>query len=63
MINWSRFLSTKDPTYIGLKSSTPFHEEFIDLSEPPESLDSISLLDSFILLYKLKIWMEAEFHE
>jgi hypothetical protein len=61
---WSQFLESKNPEVLGLNANTPFNEEFLELETSPNQIDSntMSLLDAFILTYKLKYWLEGEYN-
>jgi len=62
---WQTFLITKNPEVLGLDKGTPFDPTNIETKTPPEPevVDTSSLLDTFILVYKLKKWLEGEYDE
>jgi len=56
---WKSFLNTGDPTMLGLSKDTVINESILQW-DSPQLVDSVSLLDSFILLHKIKHWFDME---
>jgi len=63
MSTWNQFLETHNPEVLNLQSQTPFNPDLIDNDDFETIVNQdYSILDSFILLYRLKNWLEVEYN-
>jgi len=64
MTKWNTFLSTKNPEDLGLSNQTQFNPELIEIEDYTSlTEDNFSVLDSFIVLFRMKHWLEDEYNE